>query len=356
MKKNIILFLFFILFFPKIPYASIFGNTIEFGLNKFSCLGITIIKRNMSNKYLPLPDIHNVKDAIDIMDALRKNTLYFNPKELPISCYPHDIPYPFGMWFRGASKKFYNLQPSVFRKIYPESTLINEFKLKNPEDHNNFDDAFSWLTLAQHHSLPTRLLDWSESILTALYFAVDQYEKNSYGKLYILNAVRLNQYVLEKKGFGICPKDDFQVTLRAEMAMTPDWTRLLKKKSISSHDDFPDFYKDKLTLNGTELNDFIISQKLNCPLAVMPLRSHMRLFAQQGTFTIQGGISSKSLTLEDLNQECVEKGGLPFLFTIKVHKQQQIFEQLRLLGINKGSVYCDKDSQSHHIREFWEVK
>jgi hypothetical protein len=57
-----------------------------------------------------------------------------------------------------------------------ESLLLQEFKRTNPlliEAHRPMDD-WDFLTLGQHFGLPTRLLDWSNNALTALWFATGE--------------------------------------------------------------------------------------------------------------------------------------------------------------------------------------
>jgi FRG domain len=95
-------------------------------------------------------------------------------------------------FFRGHPRSEYRLVAGLFRlqKVLKESFanwddlesfLLLAFKREAAQyvDSNQLSEE-DWLCLAQHHRLPTRLLDWTTNPLIALYFAVEaDYQNNA---------------------------------------------------------------------------------------------------------------------------------------------------------------------------------
>lgn len=124
-----------------------------------------------------------------------------------------------GEWiFRGESKDNNDLKPKSGRvsneigsprkidyDIKDEKKALELFKLQaRPYLGYNPSTEIEWLAIAQHHGMHTRLLDWSESLLVAAYFAtVNAGAKAQNGVIYGVRNLQAISKRDEKKPFEI---------------------------------------------------------------------------------------------------------------------------------------------------------
>jgi hypothetical protein len=122
--------------------------------------------------------------------------------------------------YRGMNEADKSLKTSLARLGGPygklERHLLRNFKKYAHTNVLSGQSNWNWLALAQHHGLPSRLLDWTYSPYVALHFALNDLQSfNKDGVIWVLDYVKLNQYLPQKLKAVINQEDSN--TFTAEM-------------------------------------------------------------------------------------------------------------------------------------------
>ena len=102
--------------------------------------------------------------------------------------------------FRGRASADETLESSLVRlggdAAALEGQLLRNFRKYAQRSAVPYDSIWNWLALAQHHGLPTRLLDWTYSPYVALHFAtaaLDRFDAD--GVVWAIDYVRAHELV-----------------------------------------------------------------------------------------------------------------------------------------------------------------
>jgi hypothetical protein len=215
-------------------------------------------------------------------------------------------------WFRGHADLAWTLAPSALRyrtdderdraiMLLHDFKRLMEMKLPRPPAAT---ETLKWMQIAQHHGLPTRLLDWTQNAAAALYFACcSHFDKD--GLVVILRPLELSQ------------------------AVDPSDARIY-------HDD-----RDAGRLDPYVKLDGRQHSKGLPTIGVMPTWVTERIFLQQGFFTLHG---SKHFALDG-----TQASSLAYVPILSQHKQG-LFKELERVGVSEMFMFPEAEYLCRHLR------
>ena len=241
------------------------------------------------------------------------------------------------LWFRGQAEQRFPLlpgllRPSVAKYKYDEYTLLTQFRHLGEVHAPTFIRTnWDWYFLAQHYRLPTRLLDWTESLLAGIHFAIagaiEPMERKGFDEL--LRGGRLPPV------FDV----DSPTVWMLDGGSLNDWS--VGEDGIFSPDngDIAGFCWD------------VIHDAMPAgvrPIALSPPRQSQRITAQRGMFTVHGTDATAIDVHANTNDPTakiklacitIDRANLPFLW-----------QEVELSGYGRLALFPDLDSVAEHLK------
>jgi len=225
------------------------------------------------------------------------------------------------LWFRGVSHATHRLVPSLYRnktlrfEENIEQELMGQFvraAVPYVADHSSWT-KWEWYWTMQNYGLPTRLLDWTESSLVALYFAVRQHENVATPTVWVMDPWWLNK----------TSKPGYEMVYMPHPLLDEPNESWIKESYLGS--------RDKLSVT---------------PLAIMPPFTNTRISAQQSVYTIHGKlVRGFEAAIKDIEE-------LPRIFKLRMSTSKALlFKQaLQTMGVTESTLFPDLEGVARTIK------
>jgi FRG domain len=222
-------------------------------------------------------------------------------------------------WFRGQPKAGWPLAPKVYRSTFApagmtkkerfekECRLNQDFRVMSAGLRRGGERAAELYFLQQHYGMPTRLLDWTNNPLAALYFACTGDNGAEDGEVFMMDVSKLPQPA-NKNIWGIASSGSEEIQDAIEVISSWDRDGATPKRIIAVRPDYLD----------------------------------RRISLQRGCFTLHGP-SHRTLTPAQNSS----------LTSVKIASgsKQRILRQLTLLGVDHFSIFGDLENLAKRLIE-----